>query len=122
MRCWNRIFSTMSSGLPMQFGDRREPLGDAADDRERHGKPERACPDRRLRIAADGDPQRERVLHRPRVHALAGERSAMRTAPLHPDRLADLEEEPELLREELVVVLEVVPEERERFDERPAPR
>ena len=53
----------------MQLDERREPLGEPADDRERHRQAERAGAERRLRRAADGDPDRQRILHRPRIDA-----------------------------------------------------
>ena len=43
----------------MQLRERREPLGQPADDPERERQPERAGADRRLGRPADGDPDRE---------------------------------------------------------------
>jgi len=52
-----------------------------------------------------------------RVDGLVVQGCAVLPGPAHPLRLAGLEEEQELLREELVVVLEVLAEERERLGE-----
>ena len=51
----------------------------------------------------------------------AVERGAVTARPGDPLRLAELEQQRELLGEQLVVVVEVVAEERERLDERAAP-
>ena len=69
-----RRVAVLLGGAAVQLGERREALGLAADDRERHRQAERARAHDRLRRAADGDPDRQRVLQRPRVDALAVER------------------------------------------------
>ena len=100
--------TVLGGGAPVDLRERDEPLRQPADDRERHRQPERARPVRRLGRPADGDPHRQRLLHRPRVDAL--------------NLLAQLQQPLELLLEEPVVVGEVVAEERERLDERAAAR
>ena len=65
----------------VQLGERREPLRQAADDRERHRQPEHAGAHRRLGRAADGDPDRQRVLHGPRVDAAVVDRRAVTARP-----------------------------------------
>ena len=75
---------------------------------------------RRLGVAADRDPDRQRVLQRARVDAEVVERRAVPARPGHALRLAEREQQLELLREQLVVVVEVVAEQRERLDERAA--
>src|SRR5690348_12666124 len=92
----------------------------AADDGERERK---AVPGRahdRLRRAADGDPDRQLLLHGPRPHTGVLEGRAMLALPRHALLVADRNQQLELLLEQLVVVVEVVPEERERLDERTA--
>jgi hypothetical protein len=106
----------------MQLGKRHEALRLAADDRKRHRQPEPARTRRRLRIAAHSDPDGQRLLHRARIHDGVGERRAVHARPRDRRVAAQLEQQPELLREELVVVGEVVAEERERLDERAAAR
>ena len=71
--------------------------------------------------AADRDPDRQRLLQRPRVDAAVVERRAVRARPRDALLLAQREQQLELLGEQLVVVVEVVAEERERLDERAAP-
>ena len=57
---------------------------------------------------------------RPRVDAAVVDRRAVRAGPGHRARRAQREQQLELLGEELVVVVEVVAEEREGLDERAA--
>ena len=102
----------------VDLGERREALGHAADDRERHREAERACPRSRSGVAANRDPHRQRILERAGVDAGAVERRPMTPGPADVLGVTQLQQELELLDEELVVVGEVVPEERERLDER----
>jgi len=88
----------------MQLRERREPLGQPADDPERERQPERAGADRRLGRPADGDPDRERFLERPRVHAAIVERGTELARPRDALLVAHGEEQVELLGEEPVVV------------------
>jgi hypothetical protein len=76
-----RVDAERQSGMPgplrrraEQLHEGRESIGLAADDRQRHRQAEPAAADRRLRRAADRDPDRQRLLERPRVHASIGER------------------------------------------------
>ena len=114
--------SVRPAGLAVERGERDEPLGLAADDRQHHRQLELRGADRRLRAAADGQPDRQRLLHRPRVDAEAGDRrAALGARPRDALAAADeLEQQLELGREQLVVVVEVLAEERERLGERPA--
>ncbi len=117
-----RRVAVLLRGAAVQLGERREALRLAADDRERHRQAERAGAHDRLRRAADRDPHGQRVLQRARVDALAVERRAVAAGPRDVLGLAQLEQELELLGEQLVVVLEVVAEQREGLDERAAAR
>ena len=85
------------------------------------GRPSAPARDRRLRLAADRDPDRQRLLQRARVDAAVVDRRAVPARPRDPLGLAQLQQQLELLDEQLVVVGEVVAEERERLDERAAP-
>ena len=69
------------------------------------GRPSVAGADRRLGRAADGDPDRQRILQRPRVDAAAVERRAVRARPRDALALAQLQQQLELLVEQLVVVV-----------------
>ena len=69
-----RVVAGLGGRAAVQLGQRREALGGAPDDRERHRQPEHARPDHGLRRAADGDPDRQRVLLRPRVDAAVVDR------------------------------------------------
>ncbi len=81
------------------------------------GRPSMPGAHRRLRIATDRDPDRDRVLERTRVHTDVRQWSPVLSRPRDALGGAQLEQQLELLREELVVVVEVVAEERERLDE-----
>ena len=111
----------LGGGLAVQLGERREALGLPADDRQRQRQAEHAGAHDRPRRAADGDPDGQRVLHRPRVDAEAVERGAVAARPRDVLARAQREQQLELLGEQLVVVVEVVAEEREGLDERAAP-
>jgi hypothetical protein len=78
-----------------------------ADDRDRQRQAERAGARDRLRRAAGRDPDRERLLQRARIDPLAVERRPMPAFPGDLRLGADLKQEIELLREQLVVILEV---------------
>src|SRR5690242_12998989 len=88
-----------------QLRERHEPLGHAADDRERHPEAERTGAHCGLGIPADADPEWDRLLDGQRKHAV---RSRI---------AAKLDEPRKLLGEETVIVGEVVAEERKRLDE-----
>ena len=80
----------------------------AADDRDHQRQAEEARRGRTTRRPADADPDRQRVLHRPRVDALAGERRPVLARPgdLGSCR-GSAEQQVELLGEQRVVVGEV---------------
>ena len=84
------------------------------------GRPSSRGAHHRLRRPADGDPDRQRVLQRARVDAGVLERRAVLARPRDALGLAQLQQQIELLGEQLVVVVEVVAEQRERLDERAA--
>ena len=69
------VVARLERGPAVDLGERREALGHAADDRERHRQAERAGARRRGGIAADCDPDRQRILERARVDA-GGRRAA----------------------------------------------
>src|SRR5881409_2962708 len=104
--------STALGGFPIQVDERTEAMRLTADDRDHQRKPERPGADERFRRAADAQPDREWVLHRPRVDTLAAQGRAVLAGPVHMLLLPDLQEQVELLREERVVVFEPQPEER----------
>ena len=106
--------------LLVEIHERTEAPRLSTDDRDHEWQPEHARAGERLWRPADADPDRQRILQRPRVHALPGERWPVLSGPAHVLVLADLEEELELLGEERVVVVEVQAEQRKRFDERAA--
>jgi len=99
---------------------RPEAVWFAADNRDHQRQPERAGANERAGRAADTKPNRQRVLKRPRVNSLSGEWSAVLARPMDMRVLADVQKEIELLGKERIVVIEVEPEERKRFDERAA--
>ena len=106
---------------PVQLGEGHEALGQAADDRERHRQTEharRAPPTRAQPPTATQTGKR--LLQRPRVDAAVVDRGAVAAGPADLLGLAQREQQPQLLLEQLVVVAQVVAEERERLDERAA--
>ena len=104
---------------PVDLRERRKPLRHAADDRQRHRQSEQPRARGRVRIAADRDPDGDLPL-RARVHGHPVERRPVLPGPGDALVLAQAQQQLELLREQRVVVVEVVPEQRERLDERAA--
>ena len=109
------------AGPAVEIDQRGELARFAADDGHHQRQPEQTRPDERLGCAADPDPDRQRVLRRPRVDALAGERRPMPARPRHVRRVPDLQEQVQLLGEQRVVVREVQAEQREGLGEGAAP-
>ena len=70
----------------------------------------------RLRGATNSEPDRQRILHGPRIDALAVQRWPEFAGPGDPLVGAQHQQEVQLLSEQRVVVLEVVAEQRERLD------
>src|SRR5690606_22715752 len=72
--------------------------------------------------AADGDPDRQRTF-RPRIDAATGNAGrVLGTRPVQLPALAQLEQQRQLFSEEVVVIVEVVAEQRKGFDEGAAAR
>ena len=99
-----RIESGGLERAPIQVAENGEPVGVAADDGEGEGEPAFGGPNDGLRRATDGDPDRQRVLHRSRVDRLVLERWAEPAGPGDGLVVADGEEQVELLGEQGVVV------------------
>src|ERR1019366_400322 len=74
------------------------------DDGHHEGKPEHAGASERGRGAALPDPDRKRILQRPRIDALPGQRGSMPAGPMHVFARANLQEQVELLRKERIIV------------------
>src|SRR6266566_1417849 len=105
-------------GFPIEVDERTEAMRLTTNDRDHQREAERPGSNERFRRSADTQPDRERILHGPRVDALTGQRRAVSARPVHMLVLPDLQEEIELLGEESVVVFEAQPEERKCVDER----
>src|SRR6478736_102170 len=112
---------------PVEPDQRGEVRGPAADDRVGHGEAEPAGAVRGRRVAAGGDrdPQvraEARLVERPRQDLRGVQRGPEPAGP--GDRVAavDPEQQPDLLVEQLVVVVQRGAEQRVRLDERPPPR
>src|SRR5829696_4665573 len=146
--CSKRIFCTTSSGLPttsaprgerpisnclrpigvqprsprcslaVEPGEGREVLGLTADDRDRQREAEHRGTNDRLRRSPDGDPDGQRSLERARVDSGVLERRAVLARPRDTLGIAHLKQQFELLGKQLVVIAQVVTEQRERLDER----
>src|SRR5258708_7134138 len=92
----------------------------SADNCDHQRKAKRAGASKRLRGAANAKPYRQRILHRPGINTLSGQRRPMFAGPVHVLVLADLQQQVELLGKERVVVLQLQAEQRKRLDKRPA--
>src|ERR1700736_1877642 len=88
----------------------------SADDRNHYSEPEHAGPTTRARRASDTEPNRQRVLQRPRINSLSGEWRAVFARPVNVRVLADVQKQIEFLGKERIVVLEFEPEEGKGFD------
>src|SRR5207248_10392373 len=79
----------------------------AADDRDHQRQPESAGANERAGRAADTEPNRQRILERPRVYSLPGKRGAMPAWPVDMRILPNVQKQLELLIKKLIVVIEV---------------
>src|SRR5262245_34017128 len=93
--------------LAIEVDARTEEKRRDTEDPDHERQREQACADDGRRRAGDAPPARERVLERPREHALAVQRRTQLAGPLRMRVVAQLEEKLELLGEELVVVVQV---------------
>src|SRR6266403_6400233 len=89
----------------------------APDNGDHKGEPEHAGANKRTRRASDTEPNRQRILQRPRVNSLPGECRAVLARPVNMRVLANFQKQIELFGEERIVVLELQAEERKCFDE-----
>ena len=119
----NGIEPGLARRVVVEFGEGREPLGQAPDDGDRHRQAQRAGAERRFRCAAHGDPDRQRILHGAGIDAHpAVQRRTMPARPREAFVLTERDQQLQLLLEQLVVVVEVVAEQRERLREGAAAR
>src|SRR2546423_11857091 len=112
-----RRMSETLPGFAIKLDERPEPVRMSADDRDHQRQSERAGASERVGSATDAKPDRQWILDRPWVDALAGERWAMFSRPGDVLVVADLEQQVELLGEQLFVVLEPGSDQRDRVDE-----
>src|SRR6266567_3267968 len=82
--------SCLPAGLAVEIDERTEAPRFTADDGDHQRKSELARPHERFRGAADPEPYREGVLHRPRVDALACQRRPILARPVNMLVVADL--------------------------------
>src|SRR5207244_4344442 len=75
--------SSSAAGLSIEIDERPKAPRFSADDRDHQGKPERARANEGPRCPANPEPDRQRILHRPRVHALPGHPGSLRPGPMH---------------------------------------
>ncbi len=113
------IVAGVLGGAAVELDQRREPLRLPADDRQRHREVEHPGARDGLGRPADRDPDRQRILDRARPHAGVLERRAQPARPGDGGRLSNREQQLQLLGKQLVVVVKVVTEQRERLDKRP---
>lgn len=108
------------AGLAIEIDQRRESLRLAANDGERQRQAEGAGARHGLRRAADRDPDGQLTLGAG-IDAEIVDGRAVAAAPAHAFILADAQQQFEVLGEQRVVVVQVLAEQRERFDEGAAP-
>ena len=106
--------------LTIEINEWAKALGLAANDGNCERKTECTGAGKGLGCSADSDPHRQRVLHRARIDALPCERGTVFSRPVNADVLANVKQEVELFRKELVVVVQVEAEKRIGFDKRAA--
>src|SRR6266478_7230239 len=87
-----------------------------ADDGDHYWEPEHAGTNKRAGCASDTEPNRQRVLERARINSLSSKWRAVFARPVNVRVLADVQKQIEFLGKERIVVLELEPEERKRFD------
>src|ERR1700736_5848842 len=109
--------SGAQTSLAVAIDQRPKPERLAANDRNHQRQPEHAGANEGARSASDPEPNRQRVLQRPWVNSLPGERSAVPARPVNMCVLANLQKQIELLGKERIVILEIEPKERKRLDE-----
>src|SRR5271170_1031702 len=110
------------SGFAIEVDERAKAMRFASDDCDHEWKAENSCTDEGLRCSADAEPDGQRLLQRTRKDTLAGERSSMLSGPMNMRVFAESKEKVKLLGKEIVVILELQPEQRKRFNERAAAR
>ena len=111
--------SSLHPRLPVQIDQGPKAARFAAYDRGHQRKSKRARTNEGLWRPAHPHPDREGVLHRPRVDSLSGQSRPESAGPVDVLVLTDLEKQLELLRKELIVVLQPEPEQRKGLDGRP---
>ena len=111
-----------ATGLPIEVDERHEAARLPADDRQRERQTEPSGAYHRLRMPADRDPHRQRILNGAWKDGEVIDRRAVGATPRDPLALADLQEKAKLFLEEVVVVRQVIAEQRERLGERAASR
>jgi len=92
--------------------------GDPPYDSHHDGKSELCGCGNALRRPSDTDPDRQLLLLRTRGNLGVLQRGPQRPVPGDPLRCVELQQQVDLFRKQRVVIGEVIPEERERFDER----
>lgn len=107
-----RIVARVGAGVPVQLGQGLEPLG-LAEDRQVQRPAVAAGAHDAGGGAADGDPHRQLALDGPGVDAGVDQRRAVTTGPRDLLVAVELDEQVQLLLEQLVVVGQVVAEQRE---------
>lgn len=115
------VVTSMFGGAVVEIGQGGELFRTAANDGNGQVQAQRAGAGEGFRRAANGYPDRQRVLERPWVYTLASQRGAVFAGPGHVFRLAQLEQQFQFFDKEFVVIAQIVAEEREGFDEGAAP-
>ena len=111
--------SRTSACFAIQVDQRSETMSLTADDGDHERQPQGAGTHERLWSAAHAEPDGQRVLQWPRVDALSNERGTVFARPLHRVVVADGQQQVEFFREQRVVVVQRVAEQREGLGGRP---
>ena len=115
-----RAMAGLRPGAPVELDVRGELRRRHPDIRQRQRQPERARPDRTARCSPGPDPDRQSVLQRTRRNRRILEGRAKAALPGHALGRIELQEQIELFREQLILIRQVVAEQRKRLGEHAA--
>ncbi|MOA17204.1 hypothetical protein D3C78_1374520 [compost metagenome] len=104
-----------SSGCLVCIDQRLEAERIAAKYRKCHAKPQLSCQRGAFRCSSDANPYRQAVLERTRRNFCIRKRRTEPSRPCHPFAAIELQQQVQLLIEQLLVILQLIAEQRERL-------
>src|SRR5687768_8580361 len=105
-------------GITIKAHQRNKTLGKSANDGEPHRQSEPCGTYYRLRSSANRNPYKKLLLMRSRINAKVIDGRPVFAGPRNFFVFVNPDEEFKLLRKEFVVIVQIISEQRERFDER----